>query len=359
MAKQTQHNGSFWEAALYKNGKMLIPARVISGELVTEINTYEQLRELNTGADRLQPEARQVIASVLSCGTEDITEVSVLKKGMTNRSFRFRVGDSRYLMRIPCEGSERLISRSREAAVFRAISGRGLCDDPVYMDPVSGNKITRYLEGARVCDPEQEEDLRRCMGLLKRFHAMDLQVDHSFDLFGQIDFYERLWGGKPSAYRDYAKTKRQVLSLRAFLDRQPKRRCLTHIDAVPDNFLFYRPAGETEERLQLIDWEYAGMQDPHLDVAMFCVYSMFDKPRTDRLIDLYFADEGGCDTATRAKIYCYAAASGLLWSNWCEYERNLGVEFGAYSLCQYRCAKDYCRYAAELIQKIGENTNES
>ena len=98
---------------------------------------------------------------------------------------------------------------------------------------------------------------------------------------------------------------------------------------------------------------------PLFDIAMFCVYSMFDKPRTDRLIDLYFADEGGCDTATRAKIYCYAAASGLLWSNWCEYERNLGVEFGAYSLCQYRCAKDYCRYAAELIQKIGENTNES
>lgn len=40
---------------------------------------------------------------------------------------------------------------------------------------------------------------------------------------------------------------------------------------------------------------------------------------------------------------------GLLWSNWCEYKQMLGVEFGEYSLRQYRYAKEYFRYAKELI----------
>ena len=38
---------------------------------------------------------------------------------------------------------------------------------------------------------------------------------------------------------------------------------------------------------------------------------------------------------------------GLLWSNWCEYKYTLGVEFGEYSLAQYRFAKDYYNIVIE------------
>lgn len=66
----------------------------------------------------------------------------------------------------------------------------------------------------------------------------------------------------------------------------------------------------------------------------------------------YFTE--GCSDETRTKIYCYIAACGLLWSNWCEYKRNLGVEFGEYSLRQYRYAKDYYRIVQEELKKQGE-----
>ena len=97
--------------------------------------------------------------------------------------------------------------------------------------------------------------------------------------------------------------------------------------------------------IRLIDWEYAGMQDPHVDIAMFCIYALYNKQQVDRLINIYF--ENKCDKETRLKIYCYIAACGLLWSNWCEYKRSLGVEFGEYSLRQYRFAKDYYKYFME------------
>ena len=84
------------------------------------------------------------------------------------------------------------------------------------------------------------------------------------------------------------------------------------------------------------------------DVAMFCIYSLYNKRQVDRLIAAYFTE--GCSDETRIKIYCYIAACGLLWSNWCEYKRNLGVEFGEYSLRQYRYAKDYYRIVQEELK---------
>ena len=76
------------------------------------------------------------------------------------------------------------------------------------------------------------------MKRLRRFHEMKLQVEHTFDIFGQIEFYETLWNGTPSDYRDYQKTKAHVLELRPYIEQWSGEKVLTHIDAVPDNFLF-------------------------------------------------------------------------------------------------------------------------
>ena len=282
---------------------------------------------------------------------EEVTDITVLKKGMTNRSFLFTCKDKKYIMRIPGEGTDQLINRRQEAAVYHAIADKNICDDIAYINPENGYKITEFLEGARVCDPTDYEDVKKCMSRLRDFHAMKLKVAHEFDIFGQMEFYETLWDGTPSVYKDYEKTKANVWSLKPYIDAHAGEKILTHIDAVPDNFLFVQKNGK--EEIRLIDWEYAGMQDPHVDIAMFCIYSLYNKRQVDRLIAAYFTD--GCDDATRIKIYCYIAACGLLWSNWCEYKRNLGVEFGEYSLRQYRYAKDYYRIVQDELKKSGES----
>ena len=338
----------FWEDALFAEDAEPVIARSIHATDVVEIDTYEQLRELDANSNQLHSDAIETIAQVFDVPEAEIVDIVTLRKGMTNRSFCFTVNGQKYIMRVPGEGTDQLINRAQEAEVYETISGLGLCDDPVYINPENGFKITRFLDGIRVCDCESVPDLERCMAKLKEFHHMHLSVPHTFDVFERTDFYESLWGGMPSEYRDYAQTKANVFSLRDYIESQPHDWCLTHIDAVPDNFLFCSD-GKGGEDLQLTDWEYSGMQDPHVDIAMFAIYSMYDKAQTDRLIDIYFADEGGCDDATRAKVYCYVAMCGLLWSNWCEYKRNLGVEFGEYSLAQYRYGKDFYRYAKELM----------
>lgn len=93
------------------------------------------------------------------------------------------------------------------------------------------------------------------------------------------------------------------------------------------------------------------MQDPHIDIAMFSVYSLYGKQQIDNLISLYFDDEE-CDRRTRAKIYCYVAMSGLLWSNWCEFKSHLGIEFGEYGMRQYEYAKEFYHVAMEEIKAV-------
>ena len=346
-SQDSDYNDAFWEEALYEKGKMIIQARVVHSADVVEINTYEQLRDLDSDSNQLKTDAIQVICKALQARSEEVVDITVLKKGMTNRSFLFSCKGKKYIMRIPGEGTDRLINRREEADVYHAIDGKSICDDIAYINPENGYKITEYLEGARVCDPLNYEDVKKCMKRLRAFHDLKLNVNHEFDIFGQIEFYESLWDGTPSVYKDYEKTKANVLSLKPYIDAHITDKVLTHIDAVPDNFLFVEKEGK--EEIRLIDWEYAGMQDPHVDVAMFCIYSLYNKRQVDRLIAAYFTE--GCDDSTRIKIYCYIAACGLLWSNWCEYKSHLGVEFGEYSLRQYRYAKDYYKIVQEELKK--------
>ncbi len=343
-----KYDESFWEEVLFEENRLMMAAKMVHSTEVIEIDTYEQLREIDSNSNQLKTDSIEIISNVLEVNPQEVTDITVLKKGMTNRSFLFTCKGRKYIMRIPGEGTEQLIDRRQEAAVYNVIKDKHISDNIIYINPDNGYKITEYFENTRVCDPLDESDLKKCIKLLKEFHDMKLSVEHEFDIFKLLDFYESLWEGAPSVYGDYETTKKNVLSLKQYIDEHQSEKILTHIDANNDNFLFATDE-EGNEILRLIDWEYAGMQDPHVDIAMFCIYALYDREQTDHFISLYF--DGNVDDAIKIKIYCYVAACGLLWSNWCEYKSRLGIEFGEYSLRQYRYAKDFYRIVKDELSK--------
>ena len=308
-----------------------------------EINTFEDLRKLE-GHEYLQSKNLKLITEIFNIDISDIKNVTISKKGMTNRSFTFEVNNKKYIMRIPGEGTEQLINRKQEYEVYQIVSKLGISDRVIYMDPKTGIKVTEFFENSHNCDPENDEEVALCMKKLHAFHDMKLSVNFEFDIFGQILYYEKLMGGT-SLYPDYEEVKANVFALKPFIDKEHLPYQLCHIDSVPDNFLL----GEKE--IKLIDWEYASNQDPHVDIAMYAIYSCYKKPQIDRLIDHYFNNQ--CPELIRYKIYAYVAMAGLLWSNWCEYKYHLGVEFGEYSLCQYRYGKEYSKLVLEYLKSHG------
>lgn len=342
LKRSDRYQNSFWEASALSGKRMIINAKIVPDKTVYEINTYDDLICCDTDSKSLDSEYINIICESLNTERHQINNVESLKAGMTNRSFLFNCSGHKYIFRIPGEGTDKLINRCEEFDVYQQIKDKGICDEIIYMNPENGYKITKFIEESRNCDAYNEADVRSCMAFLKNFHRLHLTVGHEFNLFGQIEYYEKLRGGQ-SAYNDYLSVKSRIFELKQFIDSQHKDYCLTHIDAVPDNFII------TDSGIRLIDWEYAAMQDPHVDIAMFAIYALYDKQHIDSLISMYF--EGECDRQLKAKIYAYVAVCGMLWSNWCEYKRYLGVEFGEYSLRQYRYAKDYYLYAKELIDE--------
>lgn len=281
---------------------------------------------------------------------EDMEAFCRLEKGMTNRLFHFCCRGREYLIRVPGEGSEKLLDRKQEAMVYRALAGRDITDRYLYINPGSGIKITEYLSDAHTCDVEDMEEVRRCIRHLFHFHRMRLTGEAEFDVFRRLSDYESECGHDiAQSFPDYGDTKAAVLRLRALIDAAPTEKCLCHIDPVPDNFLI------GPEKISLIDWEYAAVADPHMDIAMFCIYAGYDRARVDRVIDFYFSD--GCPAMVRRKIYCYIAVCGLLWTVWCEIKKDSGVYFDAYEKIQYQYAKDYYGYAMAMWEPAKREVN--
>lgn len=336
-----------WETALIGHGNRLVGyANVISGMLVMPVNTYEDLRLLDSDSKHLESRRMALISQLFGVSAGEITEIHPLSSGMTNHLMHFCCQGKEYLMRSPGEGTKKLVSRQKESAVYKALASTGIdiSDKVIYLNPETGYKVTEFWSDARACDPENPEEVAACMRHLRRFHQQQLQVDFRFDLRAQLDYYEDLRQDS-MPFADYDTTRRHIDELLRRIDACPKEECLAHIDSVYDNFLFVRQKDGSKE-VRLIDWEYSGVSDPHVDIAMFCIYAYYDKEQIDRTINYYF--DGACPDLIRQKIYCYIAVAGLLWTNWCEYKGRMGVKYGAYEMRQYQYAKQFYEYVVTL-----------
>lgn len=357
-AEQPGHAHDFWEDALWQpDGTFALQARPIRFDDWVEINTFEQLRQTDEESRSLAVRSIQALMDIFDCSMSDVQSVSILKKGMTNRSFLFEIQEQRYIMRLPGEGTEQLISRRQEAEVYELLQGSGICDEVVYLNPDNGYKVTKFLQNARSCDAFSEEDLIRAMDLLHRFHDLNLHSSHDFDLFGKAEEYRSFLRGAPSRYPDYEQVRERVFALKPFLEKHAEKKVLCHIDAVPDNFLFYTDPDREQEQLVLIDWEYAGNQDPLADLAMFSIYALYNQADMEHLLQLYLKKEP--TPLQKTRLLAYAAVCGFLWSEWCEYKSMLGVEFGAYSLAQYEYAREFSLLAWLALESLENETEAS
>lgn len=271
-------------------------------------------------------------------------DIQPTKNGMTNDSYICTVEGVKYIVRINGLGSNALIDRHGEAEVLEIINriNPRISDELIEINNIKGYKISKFIENAHVCDVNNSDDIRRCITKLRDFHELKLQCSRDFNIESKISFYQNLWINNKSIYEDYEKVKKDVLSLMNYVNKHVHQQVLSHIDSISDNFLL------TQDSVYIIDFEYASMCDPHIDIAMFALYSYFTKEQLDNIIDIYF--NNNCPPEYRIKIYCYMALGGLLWSNWCEYKSQLGVIYGKYEKWQYDAAKKYAKIAKKLIR---------
>lgn len=343
--KQRKYNRETWEQALFAGNKMIPYARVMLGQLNYVIRTYEEFRDLDSESQDLDSKRIDLISEVFGVNKDEITEISALAKGMTNRLMRFTVKGEKYLFRVPGEGSNELTNRKQEADVYNELAGTGLTDTIIYLSAETGFKITEFWEEAYTCDINNEEDVTACILHLRKLHDMKLKVEHSFDLTEKLELYEKLRDAE-SFFSDYEKIREKIAGLIALLNALPKEKFLCHIDPVSDNFLF------VDGDVHLIDWEYSGMSEKHIDIAMFCLYADYELDYVNHLIDIYFDNKA--TNLDRFKVFAYASVAGFLWTVWCEYKEKKGVSYSEYAMQQYSYSKKSYRKAMRYLNTLGK-----
>ncbi|WP_394523294.1 phosphotransferase [Lacrimispora sp. JR3] len=311
---------------------------------VYEFENLEELRRFDIKYQRHSDnEAMELVARVFKVPESDITEIRCLKAGMTNKSFLFKIREKQYICRIPGPGTELLINRRQEKAVYDALHGMDITEKVVYLDGETGYKIAEFYEGAHNAEADNEEEIKKCMALVRKFHGSGLKVDHSFDLKERIEFYEKLCKAHGDVlFEDYSVVRQQMSELLERLEGLGHKKVLSHLDTVVDNFLIL-PNGD----VRLIDWEYAGMCDPLVDIAMCAIYSYYNEEQTDRLMEIYFERKPTMEE--RFTIYAHMALGGFLWSLWAVYKAALGEEFGEYTIIMYRYAKNFFRKCSSIV----------
>ncbi len=280
------------------------------------------------------------LSKIFKLQINDILSIESVKKGLTNDSFICSIKDNeKYVIRIPNADTSALVNREEEVAVYSAIQGLHISDEVVYLDPVLGIKITKFVDNAHSLDVYNLDELDLALDTLKKLHCSGVEVEHTFNLYEIIKRYESL-RGKASLFQNYEITRPSILRLLACIDTMKREYCLCHIDANCDNFLI-----TDDQNIRLIDFEYAGMQDPNLDIAMICIYSQLDRHMIDVIIDTYYGER--IDAAIRYLIYAYIAIGGFIWSIWCEVKEGPCVLENKYACSQYNYAMEYFQIVYE------------
>lgn len=209
-------------------------------------------------------------------------QITELKGGLTNRTYHVRSGEKECALRISAVHTSMVLPhRSYELAILDQASKAGVAPGVVYADVEKGILLTEYLPGPvwQATDLENPKAIETLVDILRRVHALPLCGSQTDLKSSATKYAEALQ--KSGGLHDFASRCVDIINSVPVRDQL----VCCHNDVVAGNII-----GSTE--VKLIDWEYAGDNDPLFDLASIIGYHNFDRGRAQHLLSAY---AGGAD----------------------------------------------------------------
>lgn len=277
---------------------------------------------------------KNILCNELNINSDEIEKITAVG-GMTNKNFKVTLNKVDYILRIPGNGTEEMISRTNERHNSLLANKLGIDTDILHFNEISGIKLSKFINNAETINPKtakREDNMLLVTDILKKLHNSDIEFNNRFDVFELIEEYEILLNkNNGKNYDDYIVVKEKVLSLKNILNDLGIELRPCHNDTVPENFV------KDGERLYLIDWEYSGMNDPMWDLAAHILECNFSEEDEELFLDTYF--NGKTEEKYRTKILIFKICQDFLWSIWTNIKEAQGDDFGTYGENRYNRAK--------------------
>jgi thiamine kinase-like enzyme len=259
------------------------------------------------------PELTEVVARLAALlGPREGTVVQ-LEGGITNRNFRVNFGGTDYVVRLPGKRTALLgIDREAECIANKAAAGLGIAPAVAALLTEPSALVTAFVSGREMKADElrEPETIAEVAHDLRSLHDSGTELPSEFDSFRLVEQYAetgRANGSEPPDGYDAALAAAHAIE-RAVRDQPGHERVPAHNDLLPANFL------RDGNRMQLIDWEYAGMGDRWFDLGNFAVNNELGEDQEALLLEAYFGQPA--DERRRANLRLFRFMSDFREGMW-------------------------------------------
>lgn len=268
---------------------------------------------------------------------QDAKIVKRLEGGMSNYTYVVETGGKKYTYRVPGKFAENFVNRVDEWNNIQEIDKLDLNNKTNYVEIPSGEKLAEYVEGTIMSETDIVSYNAMSVAALKKLHNSDIKLK-DYDAFGRLDDDERYCREMGFTHPE------KYLALRRKLDEM--RKAYAQVQLVPCH-CDYQPTNLVinGDKLFVLDWEFAGMNDPFYDIAC---YGNAGLDKALSLLASYVGHEPTNDELRR--LFFHRAFQCLQWYNVAIFKdlvglsKDLNMDFNQVALM-------FMGMAEELVEK--------
>jgi Ser/Thr protein kinase RdoA (MazF antagonist) len=224
---------------------------------------------------------KEALRALLGTKLGEILKIVPLDSGTTGTSYRIDTSQSQYVAKLFSGGADNLLGPEAQFGLFESLSRAGIAPRPVLCEPLAGLLVTEFMGDAAAVDAAEFRAPQRITEVAKLIRSLH-QIDADIPAFAPAEYsrryIERL-GGKAALSDPNRRLYDELLELAAGLGGKPD--CLCHNDLTADNILF----GPSPV---LIDFDYAVLAAPIVDLASVVVMNDFDSDNQSLLLSEYY-----------------------------------------------------------------------
>ncbi len=254
-----------------------------------------------------------------------VRSVEILAHGITNSNYVVDLGDERVVVRVPGNDTHLLgIDRSNEVVAGGLAAAIGVGPEVLATDEATGCIVFRFIDGRPISTSELAEEpmLRLFAETLRRVHHAGTTptIWNPYDVIRDHRDVARERGVEAPFDTSFA----FALLERIEQARPFRPMVLGHNDLLNANFLF-------DDRLRIVDWEYAGMSDPFFDLANASVNNGFPADAEIALLRHYVGDVSEPVVSTLHVMKIVSELREAMWGVVQMAISSLAVDFTSYA----------------------------
>lgn len=265
-----------------------------------------------------------------------INEIEILHGGITNNNYKVTIDQVTYAVRLAGVGTIEYINRSAEKHNAQVMADKGISALIVYYDETTGNQVCHYIHGKTLHseDFKGEKYLSKAAQVFRKYHYSNDKFYSEFLPLKEIDSYVNLLAEKKfDFYEGSELMTEKVTAIRGLFKNNPPPIVPCHNDPLPVNWM------DDDKKFYLIDWEYAGMNDPIFDLAALAIEAELNVEQEHFLLQEYFGEsptEKQLGSLVINKFLC-----DVLWAYWSILQIAMGKpkeDYWEYGINRYKRA---------------------